>query len=535
MASIYDIIETVGIGGLGENTRAAQAVYGKQQDIANQNIALTESAMPAALGVLGQKNQGELAAQEAGRAVSAGLGNDPNDPNSLLSILVQDFRENMFAAREQQAAIAAKQSVSMYDDVPQFLINQLTLPGDVRAYDATMGKAQVAKEGIAQMQALTTASAQAARATAQTMTKDSIKQQAEVDAATLTTKVNALKIDALGYDLEGIKIAGANNAQFVQYQMNMHQLRMQDAAAARASEEHQTRKAAIDKDKIEDQEYAKIINAGRASLELPAVNLDTIKMLRKSKEQSGKLDRFFNLGIDLAATGSNAIGSSAGDSIVNALETGGLKGAQNKASRDYLESIARDVAKTLPPKSTMTDLKNAVDDKLYGPFNAKTGKRDERLGELYKMASDVERPGSIYKAPELNVLAASPSIKSNPIYESVIAPAISAGITKSDPASMYAQGAEAIRRGIINEKQLAKGLADFYKSVTAVTYAHSGAGKFSLPYRPSYVSRVEDPTGLSPYQLDWTKESNWIMYHTSTQFAKAFTAGLPTGITPGVR
>lgn len=539
MADIYDMIREVTTA-LGETSSVQRDILKKQQGISNENVSLAETAMPAALEVLGQKAQGDLDAQNAGIAVRNQLGNNPEDPNSLLAILTQDFRENTLIAREQAAGIAARKQVTLFDDLPQFLINQIMLPDEINAYNGTMGKVKVAQEGISAMQSLTTASAQAAKATAQTLTKESIKNQAIVDSAQLAQKINVLKHDSLGYDMEALKLTNHQNAQTLQWAMNEHSMRMQDANFALSQAEHQLRLKKLKEADIEDQQYVDFVNAGAGSYELPKVNLDTIKLMMKSPEQKAKLDRLFNRGIELAATGSNSVGATPGEAIMGAMEVGGLKGEQNKPARDYLARIYSDVVSSYPPNTKVTpalkmEIQTKINDVLYGPIDPKSGKRNEAKGELYKMALDVERPGSLFKAPDLPALVGVPSIKSNPIFESVIAPAVAAGITKSDPATMYAQGLEAVKRGLINDKQLALGLADFYKATSAVTYASSGAGKFGLPYRPGYMSKLEDPVGFGSLQQDWAKEENWIMYHTMSQAAKGFFGALGSGMTTGVR
>lgn len=521
MSDIYEMIKNV--------TKSLQGDIAGQQDILKQqgalvseNAALAQNAIPAMNDISSQKTQGELDAQNAGIAVRNQLGNNPEDPNSLLAILTQDFRENTLAARNQAAKIAEMKQVTLFDDLPQFLINQIMLPDEVNAYNGTMGKVKVAQDGIAAMQNLTTASAQAARATAQTLNKDSVKNQAILDTLQLSQKVNALKHDALGYDLEALKLTNSMNAQTLQWAMNEHSMRMQDANFALSQKEHQLRLKKLKEAEIDDQQYVNFVNAGAGSYELPKVNLDTVKMMMRSPEQKAKLDKLFNRGLELASTGSNSIGATPGEAIMGAMEVGGLKGEQNKPARDYLSRIYSDVVSSYPPNTKVTpalklEIQGKINDVLYGPMDAKTGKRRESMGELYKMATDVERPGSLFKAPDLPALAGVPSIKSNPIYEAVIAPAIAAGLTKSDPATMYAQGLEAVKRGVINDKQLVIGLADFYKATSAVTYAASGAGKFGLPYRPGYMTKLEDPVGFGSIQQDWAREENWMMYHTMSK------------------
>lgn len=548
MASVYDIIHQA-TSALGDNTDAMQAAVLGQKNLANQNIELAQGAVADSQLVSDQRNAGMLQAQENANRVKQGLGNDPNDPNSLLSILVQDFREKTTTAREQAAAISAKKQVSLFDDLPQFLVNQITLPDDINAYKGTLGELEVAKDGIATMQSLTTASAQAEQATKQVLSKDSIRAQSEVDAAKLASAINDMKSAALGYDLEGIKLTNAANAQQVQLAVSEHSMRLQDAAALRASEEWAWKLEQKKESEAELSRYAEKVSIGAKSHGLPEMGFEEIKARAKfgTSQQKAQLDKLYeqgnyliSAGFTSANAGSAPVGSTPGEAIWNALTTGGLKNEQNKPAREYLQRIYDEVIAQYPPNTKITPeverrIQSQINDRLYGPVsNAKTGKRSETLGELYKMASDMNSPTSIYKAPDLNNLVNIPSIKTNPLYESVILPAVKAGVTKSDPEAMYAQAREAVARGAITENQLVIGLADFYKTVTAATYTSSGAGKFGLPYRPSYITKMDDPMGLGKLQLDWAKESNWIMYNTSKQAAGALAKSLPQGGFMGV-
>lgn len=532
--NIYDLIQQVGIGGTNENTRAGQNILSQQQGLANENVNLATGAMPAALGVASQKSEGELQAQENAIAVRQALGNDPNDPNSLLSILVQDFHDNTRIAREQAAKVAEMKSVGLFDDLPQFLINQVMLPDEINAYNATMGKVTAAQNGIAQMQSLTTAAAQAQQATKQTLTKDSIRQQAEVDTAVLTQKINDLKSQSLGYDLEGIKLANQNNAAYVQYAAMQHDMSLKDAAAARSAAEHQWRMDQKKEGEAEDARFAEIVSLGYKSMELPGMTVEMIKQRAKYGDATAKaeIERMYKQGMSVIATGKTSIGSTPGEAIWNAMEVNGLRGPQNKLSRDYLEDVTRKVVKgmniTKMTPQVKQEIQAGVNDYLYGPVDPKTGKRNERKGELYRMASDVERDGSIYKAPALNALVDMPSIKTNPLYESVIAPAAASGIAKSDPETLIklALGAEA--SGKINRNQLVLGISDFYKSATVAAWTSSGASKFGLPYRPSYVAGVTSamPFASKDY-IDFTKPESVMAYVSMMDVTKKLSYGTP--------
>lgn len=524
MADIYSLMKEM-ITSLGENNTAQRDIINQQQDIANQSVEALKGVSTDALAVKGQQLQGDLQAQTEARNIRNNLGNNPNDPNSLLSILVQDFRENTIAAREQAAQIAAKKQVGIFDDLPQFLINQVTLPDDINAYNGTMGKVNAAKDGIAAMQSLTTASAQAMKATAENLTKDSVAAQLKVSAVELDNKIRTLQADSLGYDLQALKLTEHANAQHLQWAMAEHSMRLQDAAAARASEEWKWKMDQKKEAEAEGSRYAEIVSLGAKAFGLPSMGLEEIKSRVKfgTAAQKMQMDKLYEQGLGVLSTGSSAIGATPGEAIINAVSVGGLKDAQNKPTRDFLDGVRSQVIRemNLPANTKDTpelrrQIAENINEKLYGKvIDPKTGKRSERTGLLYQMASDVEAPGSIFKAPDLPALVAVPSIKNNILFKDVIAPAAGAGVTKSDPETLLSLALEAEKRGVVNRNQIAQGISDFYKSAGAVAYAASGASKFALPYRPSYVAGVTSSTPFASKEYwDFSKPESVLTYVT---------------------
>jgi len=521
---------------LGMNTAKAADTERQQGAIANDIVSTMQGATPSALAVSAQKNQGDLAAQDNAIAVRQALGNDINDPDSLMAMMVQDFRDQSIAARQQRAEVAELQQVGLFDDPLQYIVNSVMLPDKVNALNATQGKADQAAQTIQNMQSLTTASAQAQRATAQNLTKESVAAASQVQAAELQAKIGALKIDALGYDSSALKLLNEGNQQFLSIRMQQHSLEMQAAAAARASEMHNAQMSKIKEADMDDAQYTQLVNLGRAVQNLPALTGQTIKMLRMGGTPNDKqqLSLAFSEGTTQASLGRTdptsqslktiPVGATPGQAIMNTLAMGGLNDQQNKPSRDYLQGVAKEAREVYETKSgkitkfspeVASGIGSITDELLYGPVNQKTGKRMETQGKLYKMIKNPDATGSLYKIPDLVDLVKIPGIQTNPLYDLALKPAVDSGLKEASPKQVYAMAAAARDAGKLTDQQLVVAISDLYKTATAATYASKGMGKFGLPYYQSYIAEggvTIRGMGIGTDTVDWAKPEDVLSY-----------------------
>jgi hypothetical protein len=518
------LFEAIGMANTSNAARESQIAQEKK-GLATQNIDIAEAMSSDMMLANDTKRQGALAAQDAGIAARDQMGNNPTDPESLMAILVQDFRDNTIAARTQQQAIAAKQQVGIFDDPLQFLVNQVTLPDEINAYNATASLAQQAKESIATMQSLTTASAQAQQATARSLTTESVAAQARLDIADSVSKINQAKIQSLSYDSEGIKALESANAQTLSMAVQKASLDMQASQFARSGVEHEARmKALNDKTaQLDDAQLLKTVNAGAALMGQPPIDAQTLKWMTKTAEGKRKFDVYFEQGMAYATTGSKVPGATPGEAIMNVLEVDGLRGEQNKPMREFMTNVARDAAKeagiTKFDEAGKKALVAAINNKLITATDAKGKERPEQ-SLMYKLASDVETPGNILKAPDLPQLVTVPAVQNNILFKSVLAPAAAAGITSSSPKDILAQAYAARDKGLINNNQIAAGMADLYTAASAVTHVSGGAAKFGLPYRPSYVVSVPSAFSINSAAkdyIDFAKPESVLSYMTALE------------------
>lgn len=513
-----------------QNLKKEVAIAEQKKGLANQNIDIAEAMMESSLLPAATKREGDFAAQEAGIAVRDQLGNNPNDPNSLIALLTQDFRENTIAARQQQQSIAEKQQVGLFDDPLQYMVNYVLLPDEINAANATQAKADFAKSKIAEMQSLTTASAQAQNATARSLTNESLAASARVDIANSVMKLNEAKIASLGYDSEAIKAIEASNAQALELGVKRAHLDMAAAQNARASEAHKFQmnhlkaQAAADEKKADKQvELLKVINQGAAVMGQKPIDQATFEWWKNDPKQRGKLEIYYEQGAANLLTGSKVPGNSSGEAILNVLEVDGLQGPQNKPAKQFLQSVALEVYNALGKPKTNTPegkaaLAKGIDDMLLGVKG--DGKNRAKIGTLSQMANNVETPGNLYKASDLPQLANLPAVRNNPLYDSVIAPAVASGQKESNPERILALALAARNAGKITNNQLDLGIAEFYKAASAEAYTSRGLGKVGLPYYGSYVAQVPSAFSISSEakdKIDWARPESILSYRTALE------------------
>lgn len=500
MASLLDILS----GAQSENAAALGNIFQQKKALAQDTLDVSETAAPSALAVSAQASRGALQAQDNAIAARQALGNDISDPNSLMAILVQDFRETTLAAREQYQSIADKKQVGLFDDPLQYLVNQVLLPDEINAFNATAQKAEFAKTKIAELQSLTTASAQAQQATAQKLTESSIKDQMQVDAAAMAVQINQLRMASLGYDEAAIKATRQANADMMQVEMQKLSMYYQAQNESRAAGQYNWLMGERAQQATADANEEAIINAGAAQLGMPRMTMEqiakTVKfgnareklMISTLREQGLKFAQAKSMNPDAPTP---SIGDSPGEAWLITELTGGLRDATHAPAKTFLDEVSKEAASRLQGSTKkgaerLKEVSETMDEILYGPADAKTGKRNARQGKMWRLASNVESEGNPLKAAPLDQLITLDSVKANPLFESVIAPAVVAGVKQSDVKTIFSLAVEAQAREGFSDNQLAKGISDLYKSATAYNYSHRGMSKVGLPYYPSYVAEV---------------------------------------------
>lgn len=534
MASLLDIISEA----QSENALQLGKIFGEKKAIAEDTIKVSEDAAPSSLAISAQASQGALQAQDNSIAARQAMGNDISDPNSLMAILVQDFRDNTLAAREQYQSIAEKKQVGLFDDPLQFLVNQVLLPDEINAYNATAQKADFAKTKIAELQSLTTATAQAQQATAQKLTASSVKDQLKVDSAAMAVQLNQLKMASLGYDEAAIKATRQANTEMMQVEMHKLSMYYQAQNESRAAGQYNWLMNERKDQATADANEEAIINAGAAQLGLPSLTMEQIAKTTKfgSPQEKMAISAMRSQGLKLAQAKTLSpdaptptIGDSPGEAWLISELTGGLRDATHAQAKKFLDEISKDAAQrtigsTKKGVDRLKEISETMDEILYGPADPKTGKRNIRQGRMWRLASDVETEGNILKAMPLDQLVKLPSIQANPLFKSVFEPAVAAGVTLSDPKTVMSLLDAAQQKEGFSDNMWAMSMAQFYSAATAANYAYKGLSKLGLPYHPSYVASVPSS---SPYarteQRDMAKPESMLSYKIMRDGAAEYT------------
>ena len=520
MSGLDEILTQIATSMSGQSTQIA-GLENQKADSSRATAAQQQEVLADKVAINQQVSRAAMAAQDAGIAARDQLENNPNDPNSLMAMLTNDFVTYTKAAREQRDGIIAKKQVGLLDNPLEFLWNTITLPDEINAMRATQAKADNAVQGIERMQQMTTAAAAAQAATKKTITEQVIAAQTKVDIADGQAAIAKINREALGSDIEGIKALQNADAKKAEYLIAANSASNQAVhlqLSKNADAREQDRWSMIKREKEQD-ETAQDVLAKKASIGAGLggqsnLTYEEIKFQRKTKSMSdAKFSELVRRGeqwIEAQARGlpaPTAVAATPGEAILSLRFTDGLNGPQYAPVKDALNKYldeAMEVAKTKGLKTAdqaRNFLSSYVNDKIQGV--GPDGKPNPKMGDFYKLSINRDAPNNYLKAPELPDLASIPGVQSQKaFYESVITPAVATNNKDSSVKNVLALGLEARRRGEITTEQLAAGMEALYTSANNALYSTS-LSKLNFPYQSKYLVELNNPVGFGKDRRNW--------------------------------
>lgn len=278
-------------------TRSPVVALSKQADDQLQNVITAGSNLSDSLRknlqdeIESVRKQGELSAtvkldeyqqqaQKAGEtsAFLSKLGINTSDLDSIVAGIATDMSDEFKQSQEMRANIDAKRSVGLFDDPMSFLLNQFTLPQDIKNHNAVIQKMASQKDFVDKASSIASNIQQvnAAKFTTVSMTgAQAAADLAREQATSKTLEIND-KILSLDYNKQ-IQTLSAINAR-------ISSLDQQEAAADKAGqrEDLANKKARDDERQILDDNLVRV--AGKTlGMNIPdRKTLD--KMPKDSKE-----------------------------------------------------------------------------------------------------------------------------------------------------------------------------------------------------------------------------------------------------------
>lgn len=532
--TLSDLISNVGMYQKGASAATEQIVALTQSQaalsaadskvysqVATDNSTVTAAAQAAALRT-------QAARVQAANAFHTNLG-DVGEQISLYAAAADAAQ----ATKDQALAeIARKDSVTLFDNPIEYIMNQFTINGDISKHNAANAQLESANARIQTMNANTQTSIMTQNAITEPITAASAEAATRNAAATATIEANKATQEGLSYNVAGIQAAlnTKKEALGLQFQLQSAQqterqigISLQHLDLAKKEfAQRQKEYAERDTDKHEQQAYGQsvvdTINRGRVAIlgagsELDDMNGKMVLAALKGKNPlSAQMQKFLDAGELAKATGINMFGNTPAmaAATLSAIPAAKLNSAQGPI-KDILSSSAAAVGSAIKAGDMPGQNANPALRGINGKDPASVAGAMNAVAQqtLNGFAREV-KPGDSsnpFQIPSINVLAEnSPTVAALPVYQKVFAPLAKQGVQISDPKMILATVGDAVAKGVITHKEALE-LSTIYHVGVKTNLAMRNLPGFGLVPALSYNATVETaPDGFHANEIvDLTK------------------------------
>lgn len=451
----------------------------------NIDSAAVESNTASLMTALGTNSQiidsakqnADLATQNARIKGANALGTNLKAQGEVITGLSSDVLSLMQQKQVLAKTIADKQSVGLFDDPLQHVINLFTINDDIDKHNAVNEQLVSDQEQITKLNSMTQSIATTQNALNEPITAAAIDASAKNTAATAQINANKSTLEALKYNGAGITAALSAGKEALGAQFN----------ALTAANSQQNIQIALDHLSLERQRFSWQQDEKRISDEARAKNTSTDDYIL-SQVNDG-LQRMGQQPIPITSPKAGNIvsliksNSPAAQTYVEAMlisqqseRAGGTTILAPNPAR-AAELLNANLIKTTPAQSQVVDILQTAATQVKAAGQAGTiNLKDKSATDEAMKASSTQilsayakrinpgDPSNPFQIPALGALInAAPELQTLPVINKVIAPAIAAGNDMSDPAKVYATAIAAINAGTITVPEAVEGLAYTYQ------------------------------------------------------------------------
>lgn len=441
--------------------------------------------------VKAQEKAGELAAQQKSNIVADLLGNNPDDSTSRIAKLIFEHNRASDEALAKAKDIEVKQNTGFFDNPIDWITNQFTLPSDIDSYNASANVANLTGREISTIQNATSEAAAAYKSIAATLSADanaaaidSIVQKAaaasaQLKQATLGHNVTFLNMLKSATQEQLHNAATVFSAQNANEQLSLHRKQVE---------------LALNEKKLKEQDLeqvAAIVNAGlkTENINAPALSANQIRFIRENgnKDQKDNLERWYTNGVMYASTGKYNISNDPANAALVIAKQGVLPAEMAPVQKLLKDSVSQTMQELAAKRATGVPVKAEEEKAALDTVIA---------GKIKVMDLNVEYGGSdnIRAPAPLNSLAQLPAVANTKFGQTVILPAVKAGVNDSTLKQVWAAADEAEKNGLLTTQEKQQGLVDFYKTVAAVNNGVKDYTRVGITPQTSYFAKV--PTGV---------------------------------------
>lgn len=460
----------------------------------------------------------KMQAQQAAAAVRNQLQNNPAQAGSLASTLTTDFVSNYNKAKELRQRVYDDQNINVMNDPLGYLNARLGEDDNIKNHNFFANEANTAAAALAEMQTLTTSTAQAQMASAQTITADSVAAQSAANLKAAQAQSLQARVNAAGYDIQAVQALQAPTHEMVQNQLKLleavgtqQRLRLAERSDSREQQTFDWNIALKRANEADIQAMADTVNAARTKLGFGPIPPHQLKNSLATPEGRQQYAGMLEVGSTLEPGGQLNLGATTGDVMLTLGRTGANFNGGPAETKEYLDKVTSLIANTDPEfvgKKLTPQMAQSLSQKLQKYLYGEMVKGVYRPGELTKQAANRDAPGNFLAAPNLADMVMLPAIKALPAYTDAISPLVPLEVkgTGSDIASAvlgwFAQDPSKRLDGAVQS------LAGYFKTANAAVYASKGLSTFRMPMPQDYVTEVPSAYSINSGAKDYLDMAN---------------------------
>lgn len=463
-----------------------QGAYGGLNDATGAKYEAAVRAKRAEAVIQGQKDIGELQAQQNTRLAATALGTNMDEPTQIVTLLGNKMREAALASVAQAAKVADLEANNDLFLNPLGFLRDFAVGDKERAkLLGAVGQLETATDALNKLNNATQSTAQTQRAIAETKSMATVQAGQELLAAQAAELAATGRMAMAGNDIALINSLSSLDATGTSYAIQAYNIQIQEEQRAWARAQKEA--AAASEDAL-----LRLRNLGAAEFGFPEIDdLKSERLINKDRQdwlvQRGMLiEQAKNLGTEIPPPvwGSNAISALQNKRDLGFAPTPAEQHTADRVRRLASEALNADkIAEMLLATGMVSSASGGGQSQARIAAAEMLSTREGRAQAMedyinYKQQQYVSSPFSDtdlnpYAPPPLTIIE-YPELQTNPFLLSKVTPLIEAAKSKGevltlDPNYLFRAGIDAAYKEGINMSDVVTGISSLSQQLEATS------------------------------------------------------------------
>lgn len=460
----------------------------------------------------------EVILKRAGRNAQAAaeFGTNQDASTYVIGELAKTSRENTIKIAASAQNLEEIMAVGPTDNLLEWMVNQFSLPSQVRSHNALVAQQDIVDTAISRLQTQTQEQFKINNQIDAATSKDiiALNQKKLLAAATIKAENARQKALATNMSVGSVRLATnqqafTNTLSLVRAQIDLQQLQIQQM---RQRDEDELRKLQLEKLRAE---IASDVALGVALERATAVHGMRAVTPQQFRNMQGPMRNALEYAMSDPNTEQGRLASSpsAAVEIAEAMNSPLTPATQDikKKLIEIMTAAQTPEWSTLKPEQKRVRYNKAIDDALM---------KDMR---------NVPDTGSIFSAPPLNAVGKIPAVQATQLWSQYLAKPAENAFAPTSANQIFKFALDAVKENKMTIENASAQVGHIYRAIVADNAYNRDYGRFGIvipePYRQSYRTRIDGPFRFGSDQaVDMTNDTavrNMMLRHLNALRAES--------------